>query len=226
MVKKISDEESKKLAKELTERYPLTVYGMAKGVASSASSKVTSLRVKNITNEGCDVSLVTCRGDLCEMKNEHFEFSPPLDSASELCDSRMPGIRDQVLAPKVHWLITDPLAFLILATCTALAYGTLIVGMNGIVEGLGEAPKLENGIAVIFGSTSTFSVAVTCSFWFSIVAHAIEAGMTLRHCVKTFHLGVVPSTLWTVLVFLVGYPIFSRFQAMVAVHQQYTSKSK
>jgi hypothetical protein len=226
MVEEISDEVSKKLAKELTEKYPATVYGMAKGVSTSSSSKLTSLRVKKVTNNGCDIALVTCRGDLCEMNNEYFEFKPPLKSASELMDIRIHEIRDQVLAPKVHWLVTDPLAFFILATCTALGYGTIVVGMGGIIEGLAKAPKLENGIAVIFGSTSMFSFAVVGAFWFAIVAHVIEAGMALRHCVKSLQLGMLPSALWAILVFLVGYPIFSRFRALVVVQEQYYSKSK
>lgn len=215
----------KQLAKDITENYPATVYCMAKGLKYPATSKVTALRIKSITEQECKISLVTCSGELCEMNDEIYKFNPPLQSVTEV-DSRMPQIRDAVLTPNPLWLLTDPLALIILITCGALGYGTLVLGTDGIVDGLAKAPRLEGGVSAIFGSAGTFANLVVGSFWFSIVAHGIEASMALRHSMKSLQLGTVPTIMWSSMVFLVGYPIFSRFQKIVTVQGEYGTKSK
>eukprot|EP00980_Cylindrotheca_fusiformis_P028660 scaffold22634_cov123-Cylindrotheca_fusiformis.AAC.7 len=222
MLEEISEDDSKKLAKELTEKYPSTVYGMANGLGL----KITSLKVKKVTNKGCGISLVTCKGDVCEMKQEHYDFHPPLQSASEVFSKRIPRIRDEVLAPKVQWLVTEPLALLILVLVFLTAYGTFILGMDGIVDGLAQAPNLENGVTTVFGSANAFSIAVVGAFWFAFIAHALESLVVIWHSVQTLHLGIVPTSLWAILVLLVGYPIFSKFLTLASVQTQYTKKSK
>ena len=218
-----------KLGKDLIENYPATVYGMAISKSpSNPSYKVTSLRVKSVTKKGLDISLVTCKGDFCEMKSAFYEFRPALQSASDLAKGshRLERIHNQVLSPKLYWLFTDPLAFLILVTCSSLAYGSLVMGIDGMVDSISKAERLESGIASIFGSTRNFSLAVMGSFWFSVIAHGIEACMAIRYCVLSLKLGMVPTIKWAFLVFCVGYPIFSKIQALIAVQEAYSSKSK
>ena len=217
--------DSKQLAKHITEKFPATVYGMAKGLKYPATSKVTALRIKSITEQECKIALVTCSGELCEMNDEVYQFNPPLQSITEI-ERRMPQIRDEVLMPNPLWLVTDPLALVILLTCGALGFGTLALGTDGIIDGLAKAPRLEGGVSAIFGSTGTFANLVVGAFWFSIVAHGIEASMALRHSFKSLQLGTVPTIMWSSMVFLVGYPIFSRFQKIVTVQGEYGSKSK
>ncbi|CAJ1940020.1 unnamed protein product [Cylindrotheca closterium] len=220
-----SEAYAKQLAKDITEKYPATVFGMAKGLKYPASSKVTALRVKSITHDECKISLVTCSGEICEMNDEVYKFNPPLQSITEM-STRMPQIRDAVLTPNPLWLLTDPLALVILLTCASLGYGTLLLGTDGIIDGLANVPRLEGGISAIFGSTGTFANLVVGSFWFSIVAHGIEASIALRHSLKSLQLGSVPTVMWSSMVFLVGYPMFSRFQKIVTVQEEYGTKSK
>jgi hypothetical protein len=228
---KINDENQKRLAKGLHEKYPGLVYGMAKASSkknASAGAEITSLKVKKITNEGCEISLVTCRGDLCEMNNFTYSFNPPLNSLEELLDAhRIKQLHNQVLSPKLRWLFTDPLAFLILTVFVLLGYATLIIGMEGILEFLTKAPRLENEVTSIFQSPRIFGYCVFVGFWITIVAHAVEAGMTVRFCAQTFpRLGVAPTAMWAFLVFCVGFPILSRLQELVLVQNIYSSKSK
>lgn len=222
-----NESDAKQLATDLTETYAATVYGMAKGLDHPASSKVTTLKVKSITKDECKISLVTCSGDLCEMKNEIYKFRPPLDSVSkDVLDSRLPQIRDAVLAPNPLWLLKDPLALGILVTCSALGYGTFVLGTDGIVDGLARAPRLEGGVSALYGSSGTFANSVVGSFWFAVVAHGIEASIAVRHSLKRLRLGFKPTAMWSGMIFLVGYPVFSRFQKLVAVQEQCGSKSK
>ncbi|KAL3945104.1 MAG: hypothetical protein SGBAC_000833 [Bacillariaceae sp.] len=221
-----SEADAKQLAKDITEKYPATVYGMAKGLTYPASSKVTALRVKSITKEECKISIVTCSGEICEMNDEVYKFNPPLQSITEIMDTRMSQIRDAVLSPNPLWLLTDPLASIILVTIAALGYGTFVLGTDGIIDELVNVPRLEGGISALFGSTGTFANLVVGAFWFSVVAHGIEASIALRHSLKSLELGSVPTVMWSSMIFLVGFPIFSRFQNIVTVQGEYGTKSK
>jgi hypothetical protein len=224
----INADESKSLAKTLTESHPATVYGMAKTSPDwtlPSGYSITSLRVKKVTNQKCDIAIMMCRGDLCEMKSGTYHFDPPLQSGKDLLDNRLKEIHNQVCAPKVHWLATNPLALIVLVTCLTLAYGTLLVGVDGMVDAFAQAPRLEAGISTIFGSTFIFANCVIGAFWFSIIAHAIESGMSYRLCTRVLQLETGPTVTWMVLVFSVGYPILSQLQAL-AETQQKDEKSK
>ena len=87
------------------------------------------------------------------------------------------------------------------------------MGLDGMTEGIAQAPRLEAGISVIFGSARTFGYWVIASYLFSIVAHGIDAGIAFQLCSQVLELDTLPTFTWTMLVFSVGYPIFSRLQA-------------
>jgi hypothetical protein len=224
-MQEISADVSRQLGKDLTERYPATVYAMAKACHKLApGSKITSTKVKAVTNSKCEVALVTCRGDLCEMHNAVYAFHPPLASADDF-QKRISTIHNDVCAPKLYWLVTNPLALIIFITISGLAYGTLVLGVNGMVEALAQAPHLEEGVETIFGSTQTFAYAVWGAWYFAIIAHGIEAFIAVQHCSNTLQLEAGPTTTWAFLTFCVGYPIFSQLQELVQV-QQAQMKSK
>jgi hypothetical protein len=218
-------DQSRQLAKELTEGHPVTVYAMTKACCKIAKgSKITSTKIKAVTNKGCEIALVTCRGDLCEMKQGFYEFHPPLQSANDLY-SRLNTIHNEVCAPKIHWLVTNPLALACLVMCSGLGFGTIFFGVEGIVDAFEQVPRLEAGIASIFGSTQTFGYVVWASWYFAVVAHGIEAMIAYRQCSKTLQLETRTSLTWTMLVFLVGYPILSELDGMLQV-QKDNAKSK
>ena len=220
----ISDEEAKKFGKEVTDQHPLAVYGMAKASTqigsgyTISSSMVTAVRV-----DGCELRVTLCRGDLCEMKQPFYKFSTPLSSTADLGD-RMLEIRAKSCAPNPIWLVTDPLAFLILVVCSLLAYGTYI-GVDNMVDAILRAPRIESVLVGVFGSSRNFANLVVGSFWFSVVAHAFEATITVYYANTVLKLGLLPTSIWAVLVFSVGYPIFNRFQKLAAIEKAH-EKSK
>mmetsp|Transcript_21095 Transcript_21095/g.33953 ORF Transcript_21095/g.33953 Transcript_21095/m.33953 type:complete len:228 (-) Transcript_21095:154-837(-) len=214
--KTISDDDAKKLGKELTKQHPATVFGMAKcSVKLKSGFKITSTKIKAVRNNGCEVFATTCRGDICEMNNAFYEFHPPLRTADDL-PIRLPAIHNQVCSPSPLWLITNPLAFLILLACSALAYGVYI-GNDGMADALSlYAPRLEGGISHVFGSTQVFGYFVFAAFWFSVIAHGIEASISVYYCRTALKLAFGPTCLWGILIFIVGYPIFSELQELLA----------
>ena len=223
----ISEETSKKLGKELTAQHPLAVHGMATSSTKiSAGFHITSSTVTAVKSDGCQLRVTLCRGDLCEMKQSFYKFRTPLTegSTSALEERIRSEVVPDVCAPKPLWLITDPLAFLILVVCSLLAYGTYI-GIDGITDALLKAPKLEKTIGLVFGTSRNFAYAVCGAFWFSIVAHGIEASLVVYYATTVLKMGVVSTSIWAILVFSVGYPIFNRFQTLVAIERGH-SKSK
>jgi hypothetical protein len=216
----VTADQSRQLAKELTEGHPATVYAMTRACCKLAKgSKITSTKIKAVTNKGCEIAFVTCCGDLCEMKQGFYEIHPPLQSANDL-HSRLNTIHNELCAPKIHWLVTNPLALTVLVTCSGLGFGTIVWGVEGIVDAFEQVPRLEAGIASTFGSTQTFGYAVLASWYFAVVAHGMEAAIAYRQCSKTLQLETRASLTWTTLVFLVGFPILSELQGMVQAQKE------
>ena len=221
----ISDDDAKKLGKELTNQHPLAVFGMAKSTIKIDSGfEISSVAVTAVRNDGCEIRVASCRGDLCEMKKSFYKFHPPLKSADELNDRITSDVRNHVCSPNPLWLITDPLALLILVFCGLLAYGTYI-GVDDMTNAFVQAPRLERTISAIFGTPRTFSYLVCGAFWFSIVAHGFEASIAVYYSMTSLKLGVVPASLWGIMIFLVGYPIFSRLQELLSIQHGH-AKSK
>mmetsp|Transcript_6108 Transcript_6108/g.14831 ORF Transcript_6108/g.14831 Transcript_6108/m.14831 type:complete len:222 (+) Transcript_6108:60-725(+) len=219
-----SDDEAKRLAKDLSDQHPLAVYGMAKTFAPSGF-KITSALVTAVNEDGCQLRIACCRGDLCQMKTPTYEFRTPLESAKDLSDKIINEIIPDVCAPNILWLVTDPLALLILVVCGLLGFGTYI-GVENMTEGLMGAPQLDKTIGTIFGSSRNLAHLVVGSFWFAIVAHVFEACLVVYYATKW--LPTIPNVskgIWAFMVFLVGYPVFSRFQGLVAIQQEH-AKSK
>jgi len=220
----ISDEDAKGLGKELSSQHPLTVFGMAKASTKiGAGFKITSYAVTAVRADGCELRVTLCRGDLCEMKKSFYKFPTPLGSPKDLPDT-IRQIRTNVCSPNLFWLVTDPLALVILVVCSLLAYGTYI-GVESMTDAFLGAPKVERTISAVFGSPQTFSYLVCGSFWFSVAAHGLEASIAVYYSITSLKIGVLPTTLWGIMIFLVGYPVFSRLQQLVSIEHGH-AKSK
>jgi hypothetical protein len=151
------------------------------------------------------------------MNNISYDLIPPLQSADEL-PNRMFSIQRKVRTPNPLWLVTNPLALIVLLACSAIAYGVYL-GVDGIVDALAHAPRLEAGISNVFGTTQIFAYCVFASFWFAVIAHGFEAGIAVYYCLTTLQLDIGPTFLWGFLIFLVGYPIFNELQDLLAVQK-------
>jgi hypothetical protein len=122
------------------------------------------------------------------------------------------------------WLLTDPAALTIMVVCFLLTVGTYI-GSDALTDALLKAPKLDKTISGIFGSSQNFSIAVVLSCWFAYVAHAFEASVGIYYCQTSLGLGLSQTLVWGFMIFLVGYPIFSRLQLLMAIQQGGHAKS-
>ena len=139
-----------------------------------SGSKVSSVAVTAVYVNGCDIRATLCRGDLCETKTSFYKFDPPLRSKNELSERILSDVRNRVCAPNPIWLVTDPLALFILVICGFLAYGTY-VGVEDMTNAFVQHPRIERTLTAIFGSPRTLSYSICGAFWFSVVAHGIEA---------------------------------------------------
>jgi hypothetical protein len=231
----IDDDTAKKLGKDLTTHHPITVYGMAKScISMKPGFTITSYKVKAVTNDGCDIYVTTCRGDICEMKHGTYKFHPPIESAKDWSSSsnkRIHQIHNTVCCPNPIWLITDPLALVALILCTAVAYGTCYLGMDGIVNAVALMPNIEGWINTIFGSSTIFGYCVIGGFIFAIVAHTIEASIAVYQSHTILKLDLSITLLWGFLVSLVGFPVFSRLNEFTMIvtkkiDDHHDSKSK
>ena len=206
-------------------KHAATLYGIAKATKKIPSGwKLTTAKVKLVTNESIELMVMTCRGDLCEMHNASYPFRPPLKNLSEL-SKRIDSIKSRVCAPRWYWLVTKPVAFVVLISCIMLGYGSWVLEVDGMVDLFAQAPRLEAGIGTIFGSTTIFAYIVLASWYFAIFAHSAEAFWTLYHSNYILKLGDLASYQWFFMVLLVGFPVTSEFILMLRVAQA-SSKEK
>jgi hypothetical protein len=224
-MEEINAETGRQLAKDLNANHPLTVYGMATTSNSLPSgTHMTTAKAKSVTNKGCDISFVTCRGDLCEMHNCIYDFRPPLKSAKEL-PQRLPAIYNQVWAPRISWLVTKPLALKILIVCGLLGYGTEILGMKGMLALLEQQVRPDGFFATVVSSPQMFCYIVMGSWYVAVIMHLGEALWAAYHCVSTLNMNIIATLQWFLLISAVGQPIFSELQSLIKLHEE-QSESK
>jgi hypothetical protein len=74
------------------------------------------------------------------------------------------------MSPKLHWLVTKPLALSINLILAGLDYCVLLMGVPAMVSAIDEAKMLSHNITLYFGSTWMFVEIFRFVFWFSIFA--------------------------------------------------------
>jgi hypothetical protein len=126
-------------------------------------------------------------------------------------------IHHQVLSPKVSWLITDPLALIILVICSFLGYCTYAFDKTALIDHIQQLDRLNNVLENIStgSGASAFALLIYGSWYFALVVHVMEAMYAAYHCRKTLKLKVGNTMLWFVLVSLVGFPIMSKLMRLV-----------
>mmetsp|Transcript_29450 Transcript_29450/g.33076 ORF Transcript_29450/g.33076 Transcript_29450/m.33076 type:complete len:224 (+) Transcript_29450:71-742(+) len=220
----ITDDDAKKLGKDLTSQHPLAVHCMVKySMKIDRGFEINSVAVTAVRNDGCEICVTSCRGDLCSMDKSFYKFSPPLQSAGEL-NKRISDLHDDLCSPNPLWLITNPLALLILVFCGILSYGNYL-SADGMADAFMQAPRLEKTINALFGTTIFFGHLVSGAFWISIVAHGVEAAIGVYYSLTLLKLGIIPTSLWGIMIFLVGYPIFKELTDLLSIVRNH-SKSK
>ena len=216
----ISAETCKRVCKHMNEDHGETVYAMAKrslqlqqqdpSSSASASTTITDTRLISLDLRKCSIQVVTCSGDVCERRVVEYAFEPPLQSSGQL-RTRFKEIHDTVCSPQLHWLVSKPLSLLILITTMAMAYGTYKGGAPFVQECVEEyLPSLLPTVV-----TWTIAQLVAPSLYFTVVAHTIEAVWTFAKARSVLKLSWQSSLLWSALIQVVGYPIFTEFVDLV-----------
>jgi len=193
----------------------ITVYAMARNALDDLLStgwKLTDVKMKKVTSVGCHLQAVTCSGDLCEMKSLVYPFAPPLANASQV-KPRLVSIHHDVLSPQWKWLWTKPFASLFVLVFPLLAYGTLVMGDDGLTEALEKTNFIEqsNGIVIL----------LRWGFYVTFVAHIVEASVVAHTCRTVFKLNWKGVVQWIIMVFLSGYPILREAMALQKIHRQH-----
>ena len=221
----ISTETSKRICSHMNDDHAVSVHAMAKSLLGSGYGKITEANLKEVNMDGCTIAVVTCKGDLCEMKKLTYSFDPPLKSASEV-RPRMVEIHHQVCAPRVSWLFTDMFALSVLIVVALLGYGTHVVGVEALMAKIENSAHLNSAISLFFGSASTFSNLVRYSWFLALFLHDLEAFYVLYHARQTLKLNGNAQILWYILVAAVGFPITREFLDLLKVHQKKSNNKK
>ena len=118
------------------------------------------------------------------------------------------------------WLVTDPVALVIIIAAALLAFGTYGFGggAHGLAAAVGRAERLNDTISSIWGSADTFARHVVFFWYFTVTIHALEGAYVAYHAMRTLKLRLGSTLLWFYLVLCTGFPIARRFLEFLKVH--------
>lgn len=216
---KMSPEAATELCKQMNEKYPVMVYAMAKKAGSIPTGhKVTSSKVKSVTNTECTLSYVTCRGDACSMpQTAIYRFQPPLQSDK----IKMLQLQSKICSPNFLWLFTKPKALVTWIFCALLSIATMGLGVEKMTELIDRMPAVDQTIRAIFGVPHTFALFVLCLWCFCVVAHFVECAIAYRRCEMRLRFSNEVSSMWGLMVFIAGWPIYQELQEYVEIKEQH-----
>jgi Protein of unknown function (DUF2470) len=216
----ISTAVSQRICQHMNDDHAVTVFGMAQACLFLVSpcangdgrgTKITSATLQKVTPDGCEIKVVQCNGDLCEMATVTYPFSSTttnnnknnnnkrVTTSSEI-KQELIAIHSRVLQPSFLWLILKPRCVAIIALDVGLFLGTFLLGMRGgLVEGL---------------------------FWFLVAAHLVEGSVGVYYCRCILKVDWKTTKQWFVCILPVGLPIMRELQELCAMAQQQQQSQK
>lgn len=221
----ISEETSKRVCAHMNEDHTVSIYAMAKRLFGSGYGKITSATLKDVSLEGCSIAVVTCKGDLCEMKQLMYPFEPPLKSGAQV-RPRMVEIHADVCSPQLSWLVTHPDALVVLIVVALLGYGTHIVGTDQLAANIEGNTTMTSIISTVFLSPALFSRLVKYGWIFALGAHAAEGIYVAHKAQHALKLGLKSRLMWFGMICSVGYPITKEFLELLNVHNKQSKGKK
>ena len=136
---------------------------------------------------------------------------------------RLIQLHHEALAPRLSWLVTDPVALVILLAAALLAMGTYgFGGAEGLATAVRGANRLDDAISSLWGSAPVFARQVVFFWYCTVTIHALEGAYVAYHAIRTLKLRLGSTLLWFYLVLCTGFPIAKRFLEFLKVHS--TSK--
>jgi hypothetical protein len=225
----ISAETSKRYCEHMNDDHAVTVYAMAKFLGGFGQLKLTDARIKQVSLTGCSINAITCRGDVCEVKQLFYKFEPPLASPPQ-ARSELQGIHQKVCAPRLDWFVSKPEVSIIFSIVAAMGYGTWM-GVPEMTEVFSNAKQLSFIIEKTFGSASMLAELVRFFFYFSIVAHVAEAIWAVYKCQSVLKLKFQACLMWFLAVSATGFPILKELIDLLTIdrvtkHAAANKKSK
>jgi Protein of unknown function (DUF2470)/Domain of unknown function (DUF4499) len=213
----VSEETSTRVCTHMNDDHAVSVYAMARRVAPlDPRFKISEARMKKVTLDGCQIQVVACRQDLCQVHSVVFPFDPRLKSGAEL-RPRLVAIHHRVCAPQPGWLVRKPVAVTVLAMMAFLTYCMVGLGPSQLRAFIEEDKGLDRIVTVLFGSPKVFGVLVRAAFYFGHTVHAAEAVYGMYRCRQTLKLKWSATVQWTFMIALTGYPVLGELQSLVAV---------
>ena len=153
------------------------------------------------------------------MNKIQYTFDPPLHSAQE-ARQRLVQIHHTACAPPSAYDFfvqrTPFVAGPILIACLAMAYGTLVMGPDEIVALLEDRLSAVPGVErLFFGSFPRFASLTVFFFWFTVLAHGLEAAYGVVHARTTLKLTWYSSLHWGFWIFLLGFVALGELQPLI-----------
>lgn len=222
----VPDEVAKRICRHMNEDHAVSVYAMAKSVVKlPAGWKLSAATLKKITLRGCGIQAITCSEGMCRSENIVYPFTPRLQSVEEI-RKKLIQVHYDACAPRFHWLLTKPVATIIIVTVTFLTYATIVMGLDNLTNSIESMETANQFTTTVFGNAGRFSFLVGASFYFTVVAHLAEAIYVAHHSRKTVKLRYSTTLEWFILVALTGYPITVEFLDLLRIAQTTAAKKK
>jgi hypothetical protein len=203
-----------RICTHMNDDHGLSVYAMAMrslyasgkaGTTSSQSLSKISLKnakLSDISLKDYTLSYVYCNGDVCSMERVTVPFQQPFMTSPSDARIRMKEEHERVLTPMWSYLYLDPIVWIILIMTASVGYAH-VYGLDGIWD------------AVPFGCSCCTKAkvvkAITGAFYFTIVAHSLEAMYVSYLCRTQAKVSLKSTLMWVVMICLTGYPLTSRY---------------
>jgi hypothetical protein len=224
----ISPETSARICSHMNDDHATTIHAMAVSHLShreGATCKVKNAKMISVTMKEYNISYILCTGESCEMKNCIVPFDPPLTSSAEI-RPRLIEDHHKSLTPKFTWLVNDPVMRMLFGVCLLLGVGTAL-GREELVARINYTPWARSIVNFIFGTSTRFVKLVIGAWYFSLIAHLLEAIYTVYLCKTILKMKLGTVMKWFVLTVCTGFPIMNKVQELVEVDRAARSvKSK
>lgn len=223
----ITMETSTRICAHMNDDHAATVHAMVVFNLSNreaAHCKVQNAKMASIGMDKYHISYTLCDGDACAMKEITVPFDPPLISSAE-ARPRLVQDHHKALTPKFTWLVTDPLMRMLFGACILLGVGTAL-GQEELGRRVDDTPWASSIVNAVFGTSASFANFVVGAWYFSLVAHTMEAFYTSYLCKSTLKMKTGTTFKWFLLNVCTGFPIMKKVQELVAVDSAARSKKK
>ena len=114
---------------------------------------------------------------------------------------------------------------LLFGVCMLLGVGTAL-GQDELSTKIDNTPWANAIITSIFGTSTLFAKLVVGSWYFSLIAHTMEACYTAYLCKTVLKTKMGTTIKWFLLNVAVGYPIMNKVRELVNVDNAARTKKK